>query len=112
MGTEISHDACKLSRPPRLLKKESPVIEKKVQGENTFINSNERKNYGAQKRTRTPRSWKKMYKQEKNREKMKKKVDMEISRGVRKRIWILNFFFKKEVQLKKNSNSNESENHC
>ena len=37
MGTNISHDACKLSWPPRLLKKKgSPVIGKKCKGKAHF----------------------------------------------------------------------------
>ena len=38
-----------------------------MQGERTFLKSNEKKNRGAHKLTRTPRSWKKLYKwKEKN----------------------------------------------
>ena len=62
MGTKISHGTCKLSRPPRLLKKKHSSYRKKVQGESTFLNSNERKNCGTHKLTRISRSWKKMYK--------------------------------------------------
>ena len=59
MGTKISHGVFKLSRPPRLLKKKKSDYKKKVQGESTFLNSNERKNCGAHKLTRTSWSWKK-----------------------------------------------------
>ena len=44
---------------------------------------------------------------------MKKKVNLEISRGVRKLTWIHRFFFLKKSVVKKNIQTvMKSENHC
>ena len=45
-----------------VLKKRKHDYKKKMQGESIFLKSNEKKNRGAHKLTRTPRSWKKLYK--------------------------------------------------
>ena len=54
-----------------------------MQGEKIFLNSNEKKNHGARKLTRAPRSLKK-YINEKKREKCFKKMDLKINHGAHK----------------------------
>ena len=60
------------------------VIKKKVQGKSIFLNSNEKKNHGARKLTRAPRSLKKYINEKTTGKKMFKKMDLKISHGARK----------------------------
>ena len=59
-----------------------------MQGENIFLNNNEKKNHGARKLTWAPRSLKKYINEKTTGKKMFKKMDLKISHGARKLIHI------------------------